>query len=103
MTSAEQEKGAVGKYFGAYLCILALATLQFFIAYSNLEPSQMLVRMLFVAIVEAAVGVLFFMHLWVEKRRFTVFVLLFTILVILGMQYGWTDSFRLLTCGGKCS
>ena len=58
MTSAEQEKGAVGKYFGAYLCILALATLQFFIAYSNLEPSQMLVRMLFVAIVEAAVGVL---------------------------------------------
>ena len=37
---------------------------------------------------------LFFMHLS-ENRGLMWFVLIFTVAVILGMQYGWTDSFRL--------
>jgi len=41
-------------------------------------------------------AVLFFMHLWSEKRIFLWFVGIFTISVLLGMQYGWTDSFRML-------
>jgi hypothetical protein len=35
------------------------------------------------------------MHLW-ENRGLKWFVLIFTVSVILGMQYGWTDSFRIL-------
>jgi heme/copper-type cytochrome/quinol oxidase subunit 4 len=54
----------------------------------------MFVRMLTVAIVEAGLALLFFMHL-AENRGLKWFVLLFTVLVILGMQYGWTDAFRL--------
>ena len=53
----------------------------------------MFVRMLIVAIVEAALALLFFMHLW-DNRGLRWFVLIFTVAVILGMQYGWTDSFR---------
>ena len=53
--------------------------------------------MLVVACVEAAVAELFFMHLWSEKRAFLVFVVVFTVAVLLGMQYGWTDSFRMVT------
>jgi len=59
--------------------------------------------MLSVAVIEAGVAMLFFMHLWSEKRAFMVFVLIFTISVLLAMQYGWTDSFRLVHCGGYCS
>jgi heme/copper-type cytochrome/quinol oxidase subunit 4 len=73
---------------------LALAAIQFFIAYQNISASQMLVRMLIVAIIEAGVALLFFMHLW-ENRGLKWFVMIFTVAVILGMQYGWTDSFRL--------
>jgi hypothetical protein len=40
-------------------------------------------------------ALLFFMHLW-ENRGLMWFVLIFTVAVILGMQYGWTDSFRLV-------
>jgi heme/copper-type cytochrome/quinol oxidase subunit 4 len=54
----------------------------------------MFIRMLTVAIIEAGLAILFFMHLS-ENRGLRWFVLLFTVAVILGMQYGWTDSFRL--------
>ncbi len=55
---------------GVYLCLLALAGLQFVIAYQNIDASQMFSRMLVVAIVEAVLAVMFFMHLWAEKRGF---------------------------------
>jgi cytochrome c oxidase subunit IV len=98
MTIAEAHKksGGIGKYVTIYVCLLALAGLQFVIAYQNIDASQMFSRMLMVAIVEAGLAVMFFMHLWAEKRGFLVFVAVFTIFVLLTMQYGWTDSFRML-------
>ncbi len=100
---AEQKHEAMGKYVVVYLCILALASLQFVIAYQNITAAQMFRRMLSVAVIEAGVAVLFFMHLWAEKRGFLLFVVVFTIFVLLSMQFGWTDSYRLVHCGGYCS
>jgi cytochrome c oxidase subunit IV len=87
----------VGRDVAVYVCLLALAALQFFIAYQNIDASQMLTRMLIVACVEAGLAQLFFMHLWSEKRVFMVVVIVTTVAVLLGMQYGWTDSFRMVT------
>jgi cytochrome c oxidase subunit IV len=96
MTRVEQDKTGIGKDLAVYVCLLALAGVQFLIAYQNIDASQMFWRMLTVACVEAGLAALFFMHLWSEKRIFLWFVGLFTISVLLGMQYGWTDSFRML-------
>jgi cytochrome c oxidase subunit IV len=97
MTTVEAQKSSgIGKDLIVYVCLLALAGLQFVIAYQNIDASQMFWRMLTVACVEAGLAVLFFMHLWSEKRIFLWFVGIFTISVLLGMQYGWTDSFRML-------
>jgi cytochrome c oxidase subunit IV len=97
MTTGEEHKsGGIGKDLTVYLCLLALAGFQFVIAYQHIDASQMFVRMLAVAIVEAVLAVMFFMHLWAEKRGFLLFVAVFTISVLLTMQYGWTDSFRML-------
>ena len=90
------KSGGMGKDLVVYLCLLALAGVQFGIAFQNIDTSQMLVQMLAVAIVEAGLAVMFFMHLWTEKRGFTLFVLAFTIFVLLALQYGWTDSTRML-------
>ena len=84
-----------GKYIAIYICILVLAALQFVIAYSHMDATKMFIRMLGVAVVEAALALLFFMHLWAEKRGFMWFVILFTVFVMLAMQYGWTDSHRM--------
>ncbi|MBZ5652612.1 MAG: hypothetical protein LAO18_19255 [Acidobacteriia bacterium] len=102
-TAAELKREGIGKYLVVYLCILALAGLQFVIAYQNITASQMFRRMFSVALVEAGVAVLFFMHLWAEKRGFLLFVVIFAVFVLLSMQFGWTDSFRLIHCGGYCS
>jgi heme/copper-type cytochrome/quinol oxidase subunit 4 len=95
MTTTETQSNGAKKDIIVYVCILALAGIQFFIAYQDISASQMFVRMLIVALVEAALALLFFMHLW-ENRGLKWFVLIFTVSVILGMQYGWTDSFRIL-------
>src|ERR1700687_3988780 len=98
MTTAEEHSSTgFGKDLIVYVCLLALAGLQFVIAYQNISPAQMFARMLAVACVEAALAELFFMHLLSEKRAFLLFVVLFTVSVLLGMQYGWTDSFRMVT------
>ena len=85
----------LGKYIVIYLCILILAALQFVIAYSRIDTTAMFARMLFVALAEAGLALMFFMHLWGEKRGFFLFVMIFTGFVLLAMQYGWTDSYRM--------
>jgi heme/copper-type cytochrome/quinol oxidase subunit 4 len=102
-TVAKQKDEGIGQSLIVYLCILALAGLQFVIAFQDITTSQMFRRMLSVALVEAGVAVMFFMHLWSEKRGFLLFVVFFTIFVLLSMQFGWSDSFRLVHCGGYCS
>ena len=96
MATAEEHKGSgLGKDMVVYICILALAGLQFVIAYQNIDGSQMFVRMLIVAVVEAALALLFFMHLS-QNRGLLWFVAIFTVFVLLAMQYGWTDSTRMV-------
>jgi len=98
MTRAEDHKSnGIKKDLGIYVCLLILAGLQFVIAYQNIDASQMFTRMLVVAIVEAGLAAMFFMHLWAEKRGFLIFVAIFTIFVLLVMQFGWTDSFRMVS------
>jgi caa(3)-type oxidase subunit IV len=97
--TAEEHKNknsGVGRDLTVYACLLALAAIQFVIAYEDISAAQMFVRMLIVAIAEGGLALLFFMHLW-ENRGLRWFVIVFTVAVILGMQYGWTDSFRIST------
>ncbi len=93
-TDATHKNGGMTKDLIVFVCILALAGLQFVIAYQDISASQMFVRMLSVAVVEALLALLFFMHL-AENRGLLWFFAIFTVFVLLAMQYGWTDSFRL--------
>jgi len=96
MTTGEDHKSnGIGKDLVVYVCMLVLAGIQFIIAYQSIDVSQMFVRMLIVAVIEAALALLFFMHLS-DNRGLRWFVLIFTVAVTLGMQYGWTDSYRLI-------
>ena len=94
MATAEGHVSGIKKYLAVYAIILVIAALQFVIAYSNISASQMFARMLFLAVVEATLALLFFMHLS-DNRGLLWFVVIFTVFVLLAMQYGWSDSFRL--------
>lgn len=94
-TSDTRASGGMTKDLIIYICLLALAGIQFLIAYQDISTKQMFERMLAVAVIEAGLALLFFMHL-ADNRGLRWFVLIFTVAVILGLQYGWTDSFRLV-------
>jgi heme/copper-type cytochrome/quinol oxidase subunit 4 len=95
MTTAEPQKSnGIGKDLAVYVCLLVLAGIQFFIAFQDITAQQMFERMLIVAIIEGGLALLFFMHL-ADNRGLRWFVVVFTVSVLLGMQYGWTDSSRL--------
>src|SRR5208283_1565193 len=93
-TEAHKSNG-IGKDVAIYVCLLVLAGIQFVIAYQDISASQMFVRMLSVAIIEGGLALLFFMHLS-KNRGLMWFVGIFTVAVLIMLQYGWTDSYRLL-------
>jgi caa(3)-type oxidase subunit IV len=94
-TAAEHKSGGMNQDLVVYVCILVLAAIQFVIAYQDIDGTRMFVRMLIVAIVEAGLALMFFMHLWSEKPSFKWAAVVVTVFVLLAMQYGWTDSFRI--------
>ena len=79
-----------------YLFILALAGVQVALAYQNAQGAQLLVRMLAVALIQAGLGVMYFMHLRNERRNLRLALIPVTIFVMLMMNMIWSDSFRLL-------
>lgn len=96
MATADTHKsGGMTRDLIVYVCLLVLAAIQFIIGLQNIDGRQMFVRMLIVACIEAGLALLFFMHLW-ENRGLRWFVIIFAVAAILGMQYGWSDSFRLI-------
>jgi heme/copper-type cytochrome/quinol oxidase subunit 4 len=94
-TTDSSKTDGIGRDVIVYVCMLVLAAIQFVIGTQNIDGRQMFVRMLIVAVIEGALALLFFMHLW-DNRGLRWFVLVFTVAVLLGLQYGWTDSFRMI-------
>ncbi len=85
----------LGKYLIVYVAILILAGLQFVIAYQHVDVSTMIFRMFAIAVLEAGLAVVFFMHLGSENRIFVTWVALVTLFVFAALQYSWTDSYRM--------
>jgi caa(3)-type oxidase subunit IV len=92
---AADYRAGLGRYLIVYLMILVLAGLQFVIAYTRADTMAMFLRFFSVAIVEAGLAVMFFMHLGSEDKKFTVSVVIFVVFVLAAMQFSWTDSFRM--------
>jgi len=79
-----------------YLGILALSGVQVLLAYQHAEGTRLLLRMLAVALLQAGLGVMYFMHLRNEQRNLRLALIPATIFVMLMMNMIWSDSFRLL-------
>lgn len=93
---APVHRGGLGRDLIVYVAILIIAGLQFAIAYQHIDGEQMFARMFALALLEAGLGLMFFMHLWADSRRLMLFVMIFTLFVLAAMNYLWPDSFRIL-------
>jgi cytochrome c oxidase subunit IV len=97
METSEGPSGGIATYLVVYVAILAISGLQILLAYSQIEASRMVFRMLALAIVQAGLAITFFMHMKSEKRNLALFLLPATVFVLAMMNMIWSDSFRLLT------
>jgi len=97
METSEGPSGGLATDFVVYACILVLAALQILIAYERVDGSQIFLRMLLIAIVQAGLALMFFMHMKSERRNLVLFLLPVTVFVLAMMNMFWADSFRLLT------
>ena len=95
MSTAEVQRG-IGKYLVVYICMLVITAVELVIAYRHPSGAQLLVSMLLLAFIGALLGVLVFMRLAAEKHSLILAFAIFTLFVLATINYGWTDSFRLL-------
>jgi heme/copper-type cytochrome/quinol oxidase subunit 4 len=88
-----QQSSRMGSTFIVYGAILAIAVVQVIVAMS-MGPS--LGRMLVLAVIQAYLAVMFFMHLRDEKPNLRLALIPGTLFVLVMMNMIWADSFRLI-------
>jgi caa(3)-type oxidase subunit IV len=96
MSTAERANGSLKTEIIVYICILALSGLQIVLAYQHAPGAQLLIRMLAIALIQAGLAVMYFMHLLEERKNLRLALIPATIFVLLMMNMIWSDSFRLL-------
>lgn len=79
-----------------YVITLVIAGLQVLIAYRGGTIGQHVIEFLSLAIIQAGLGVMFFMHLFQEKRTLMFALIPATVFVLLMMNVFWSDSFRII-------
>jgi caa(3)-type oxidase subunit IV len=96
MSTVERVNGSLKAEIIVYVSILALSGLQIVLAYQHAQGAQLLIRMLAVALIQAGLAVMYFMHLLEERKNLRLALIPATIFVLLMMNMIWSDSFRLL-------
>jgi heme/copper-type cytochrome/quinol oxidase subunit 4 len=94
--STAKEQGALARYLVVYICLLVISAIELVIAYHPPSGAQLLASMLLLAFIGALLGLLVFMGLGAERRTLVIAFAVFTLFVLATINYGWTDSFRLL-------
>jgi cytochrome c oxidase subunit IV len=79
-----------------YVVILVIAGLQVLLAYRGGTIGQHVITMLSLAIIQAGLGIMFFMHLFQEKRSLMFALIPAMVFVLLMMNVIWSDSFRII-------
>jgi heme/copper-type cytochrome/quinol oxidase subunit 4 len=96
MVTPANRQTRTNTYVITYFAILLVAAIQFLFAHYNAGKPELWYRLLFLAIIEAFLAILFFMHLWMESRRLLFAVILIMVFVFISLQWSWPDSFRIL-------
>jgi cytochrome c oxidase subunit IV len=93
MTTQEKHSSEMATYLIVYALIMILAIVQVIFAY---QTGPQLPLMLMLAMIQATLAVLFFMHLSQERSTLILALIPAALFVLFMMNMIWSDSFRLL-------
>ena len=84
-------------YVAVWIGLVLIVAVEVALTYAHLPAGTLLAGLLALAITEAAVGVMFFMHLRYERRALFWSLIPGLIFVLLLMNQLWPDAYRLLS------
>jgi caa(3)-type oxidase subunit IV len=84
------------RYVVVYLALLAIVALEVVVTVSHPASGWLLAGLLVLALLEAGLGLLYFMHLKYERRTLMWSVILAVGIAVVLMDHFWLDAFRLL-------
>jgi caa(3)-type oxidase subunit IV len=83
-------------YVAIWIGLLLIVAIEVALTYAHLPAGTLLAGLLALAVVEAALGVMFFMHLRYERRALFWSLIPGLIFVLLLLNQLWPDAYRLL-------
>jgi cytochrome c oxidase subunit IV len=98
MASIQSKPGPDMRLFIAiYIGLLLIVGAEVALTYAGLPTGTLLAALLALALVEAGIGVMYFMHLRFERRMLFWSLIPGLIFVFLMMNQFWSDAYRLVT------
>jgi heme/copper-type cytochrome/quinol oxidase subunit 4 len=76
--------------------LLAIVALEVILTLAHPPTGWLLAGLLVLAIIEAGLGLMYFMHLRYERRSFAWSLILAVVITAVLMDHFWLDAFRLL-------
>ncbi|MFN2570016.1 MAG: cytochrome C oxidase subunit IV family protein [Gemmatimonadales bacterium] len=84
------------RYVIVWLGLLAIVALEVVLALAHPRTGVLTAGLLALALIEAALGLMYFMHLRYEHRSFAWSLVLAVVITVVLMNQFWFDAFRLL-------
>jgi len=84
------------RYVVVWFALLAIVTVEVVVTLAHPPTGLLLAGLLLLALIEAGLGLLYFMHLKYERRSFMWSVILAVVIAVVLMDHFWLDAFRLL-------
>jgi caa(3)-type oxidase subunit IV len=83
-------------YVAVWLGLILIVVVEVALTYAHLSTSTLFATLLSLAVVEAGLGVMYFMHLKYERRALFWSLIPVVVVVLVLMNHLWPDAYRLL-------
>ena len=87
----------LGVYVAVWICLLGIVAIEVALTRAGIPSDTLVLALLALAVLEAAIGVMYFMHLKYERRLLFWCLIPALIFVLVMMNQFWADAHRLRT------
>jgi cytochrome c oxidase subunit IV len=96
MTATDpNDKQGMKFYVGIWLGLLCIAGVEVFLTYRGFSTYMLMASLLILALIEAGIGLLYFMHLKYDRPILLWSFVLAIVFVLLMMNQIWPDAYRM--------
>ena len=92
---ASNNEPSMKLYTGIWIVLVVIMLVEVFLTYQHLEPRKLIFCLLISALIEAGLGIAYFMHMKYENPHLLWSIVPITLFVLIMLDHIWPDAFRL--------